>query len=144
MSRRVIVHSLEQARAAIDAAAALGVAVTIESAAGAGTYAGPLWFKALIAEARAAHPEVEVTEVLDCAEQAGTTLAALRAGLKRVRFTGPEERRRVLAEIAAAQGAAVEGASAEPALDLLDERDPEAALRPFLGEKKAAARRVSG
>lgn len=138
MSRRVIVHSLDQARAAVGAAAALGVAVTIESAAGAGAYAGPLWFKALIATAREAHPEVAVSDVLDCAAEAGTTLAALRAGLKRVRFTGPEERRRALAEIAAAQGAVVEGASKEPALDLLGARDPEAALRAFLGTKHAA------
>ncbi|MGO8920724.1 MAG: hypothetical protein ACLQJR_32925 [Stellaceae bacterium] len=138
MSRRVIVHSLEQARAALGAAAALGVAVTIESAAGAGAYAGPLWFKALIAQAREAHPGVAMTGVLDCAEEAGTALAALRAGLKRVRFTGPEELRRALAEIAAAGGAAVDGASAEPALDLLAAHDPDAALHAFLGGNDGA------
>jgi hypothetical protein len=138
VSRRVIVHSLEQARAAIDVAASLGVAVTIESAAGAGAYAGPLWFKALIAQAREAHPEVAVTELLDCAEEAGMVLAALRAGLKRVRFTGPEQLRLRLAEIAAAQGARVDGASAEPALDLLAARDPAAALSAFLGGNETA------
>ncbi len=138
MSRRIIVHSLEQARAALKAAAALRVSVTIESAAGAGAYAGPLWFKALVDEARRAHPAAEAAAVLDCADEAGTTLAALRAGLERVRFTGPQETRRRLAEIAAAQGAAVEGASAEPALDLLAARDPEAAARAFLAGNESA------
>ena len=139
MSRRVIVHSLDQARAALGTAAALGVTVTIESAAGAGAYAGPLWFKALIAQAREAHPGVAATDLLDCAAEAGTALAALRAGLKRVRFTGPEELRRRLQEIAAAQGAAVEGESAGPALDLLTAHDPEAALRAFLGGNDSAS-----
>jgi fructose/tagatose bisphosphate aldolase len=139
VSRRIIVHSLEQARAALAAAAALGTAVTVESAAGAGAYAGPLWFKALIEEARREHPTVAVSAVLDCAEEAGTALAALRAGLERVRFTGPEETRRRLAEIAEARGAAVEGASSEPALDLLAASDPEAAARAFLAGNETAA-----
>ncbi len=138
MSRRIIVHSLEQACAALDAAATLGVAVTIESAAGAGAYAGPLWFKALIAQARAAHPGATASDLLDCAAEAGTALAALRAGLKRVRFTGPEQLRRRLDEIAAAQGAAVEGPDTGPALDLLASRDPAAALRAFLGGNAGA------
>ena len=139
MTRRLIVHSLEQAEAAVAAAAALGRTATIESAAGAGTYAGPLWFKALIEEACRAHPSAPVTAVLDCAAEAGTAMAALRAGLRRVRFTGDEETRQRLQEIAAASGAAVEGASAEPALDLLAERDPAAAARAFLAGNESAA-----
>ena len=138
MSRRIIVHSLEEARAAVAAAAALGATVTLESAAGAGAYAGPLWFKALIDEARRDHPAAAVTAVLDCAAEAGTALAALRAGLARVRFTGDDEIRRRLQEIAAALGAAVDGPSAEPVLDLLAARDPEAALRAFLAGNETA------
>jgi hypothetical protein len=137
VSRRIIVHSLEEAQAALAAAAALGIAVTLESAPGAGAYAGPLWFKALVDEARRAHPAAVATAVLDCADEPGTALAALRAGLARVRFTGPEETRQRLAEIGAALGAAVEGASTEPALDLLAARDPEAAARAFLAGNEA-------
>ena len=43
---------------------------------------------------RAAHPGVAVEAVLDCGDEAGTVLAALRAGFKRVRFTGPSRRAR--------------------------------------------------
>jgi fructose/tagatose bisphosphate aldolase len=131
VSGRIIVHSLEHARAAVAAAASLGVPVTLVSAPGAGAYAGPAWFKALVETAAAAHPEVAVTAVIDCGEEPGTVLAALRAGFRRVRFTGPETARAALAEIVAARGAAIEF-GATPALDLLDVRDAEAACRAYL------------
>jgi hypothetical protein len=133
---RIIVHSLEQARAAVAAAAELGVGVTLVSAAGAGGYAGPLWFTALVDAARHDHPDAAVTAVLDCADEAGTALAALRAAVKQVRFTGPEPVRSRLAEIAAALGAAIESDPVEDALDLLDQRDPKGAALAFLAGNK--------
>ena len=144
MSRRIIVHSLAEARAALAAAAALGVPLTLESAAGAGAYAGPLWFKALIDEAREPYPAVELTAVLDCAEEAGIALAALRAGLKRVRFTGTAAQRERIAEIAETLGASIEGDAAGEALDLLDARDPEAAARAFLARNETGGNGVRG
>ena len=135
---QIIVHSLEQARAAVAAAAELNVAVTLVSAAGAGGYAGPLWFTALVDAARHDHPDIAVAAVLDCADEAGTALAALRAGIKQVRFTGPEPVRARLAEIAAQLGAIIESGAGEGALDLLDARDPAGAARAFLAGSKAA------
>jgi fructose/tagatose bisphosphate aldolase len=134
---RIVVHSLDQARAAVAAAAALDLPVTIASAAGAGAYGGPLWFKALIAEATRDHPDAAVTAVLDCADEAGTALAALRAGLTRVRFTGPEPMRSRIAEIAAALGATVESEAGGQTLDLLDAPDPEGSARAFLAGSKS-------
>jgi len=106
------------------------VPVTITSAAGAGGYAGPLWFKALIEEARRDYPKIDVTAVLDCDDEAGTVMGALRAGIKHVVFTGSDEVRMKLAAIAAAQGAVIEAAP-EDGLDLLDARDPEALCRAW-------------
>jgi hypothetical protein len=134
---RIVVHSFEQARAAVAAAAELSVPVTLVSAAGAGGYAGPLWFKALIEAAQHGHPEAAVAAVLDCADEAGTALAALRAGVKQVRFTGPEPVRLRIAEIAAALGAAIESDPVAGALDLLDQRDPKGAALAFLAGNKA-------
>jgi hypothetical protein len=111
--------------------------VTLASAAGAGAYAGPLWFKALIEEAQRDHPAARVTAVLDCDDQAGTVLGALRAGLKHVIFTGPDSVRAKLAAVAAAQGALIEPATAE-GLDLLDARDPEPLCRAYLARNKTA------
>jgi hypothetical protein len=133
VSARLIVHSLEHALAALAAAAALGTPVTLMSAAGAGAYAGPRWFLALVAEAAREFPGAQYEAVLDCADEPGTVLAALRAGCKRVRFTGGAEPRAKLAEIAALTGATLEGeAERERALDLLGQRDADAACRAFL------------
>ena len=130
--KRIIIHSLAHARAALAAARAREVPITLASAAGAGGYAGPLWFKSVIETARADFPEVEVTAVLDCGGEAGTTLAALRHGIKRVRFTGNEAALASLRDIARELGAEIEAGAPSDALDLLNEPDPEAAVRTYL------------
>ena len=119
--------------AALEAAGELKVPVTLMSAPGAGAYAGPRWFAAVVAEASRVHPGASFDSVVDCADEAGTVLAALRAGCKRVRFAGAPDVRAKLAAIAAAMGAEIEGERAAPALDLLGERDPLAACRVYLG-----------
>jgi len=132
--KRIIIHSLAHARAALAAARALQVPVTLASAAGAGGYAGPLWFKSLVETARADFPEADVTAVLDCGVEAGTTLAALRHGLKRVRFTGNDAALAPLRDIAEQLGAEIETGEAPNALDLLNEPDPAAATRAYLAQ----------
>jgi fructose/tagatose bisphosphate aldolase len=135
VSPRIVVHSLEQARAALAAAVELGVPLTLASAVGAGGNVGPLWFKALIDAAREDHPAVNLTAVLDCADEAGTALGALRAGFKCVRFTGPAEVHARIAAIAAELGATIDQETAPERLDLLDVPDPRGAVRAFLARK---------
>jgi hypothetical protein len=132
VTRRIIVHSLDHAVAAAAASAALQLPVTLQGAPGAGTYAGPTWFLAVVAEAQAAYPGARLDAVIDCADEAGSVLAALRTGCKRVRFSGRADVAARLAEIAAAQGAEIEGGEAVDALDLLGQRDPAAAARAWL------------
>src|SRR3974390_1862641 len=88
--REIIIHSLEHALAACTAAAALKVPLTLASARAAALQSGPQWFKAVIEAAAAAHPDVAVTAILDCAEEPGAVMAALRAGLSRLRFSGSD------------------------------------------------------
>ena len=135
---RIIVHSLAHAEAALAAAADSGRPVMLTSAPGAGFYVGPLWFKALTEEARRRHPGADAASLLDCGDEPGTALGALRAGIKHIRFTGDDATRRRLAEIAAQLDATVEDGEAPPALDLLDARDPVAACRAFLGGNETA------
>jgi len=135
-THRIIIHSLAHARAALDAATALGVPVTLASAAGAGGYAGPLWFKALIEAALRDHPGVSAAAVLDCGDEAGTTLGALRAGIKHIRFTGRGDVRERLAAIAASLGATIESGAPPPALDLLDASDPARLCHAYLAGNK--------
>jgi hypothetical protein len=80
-SRTVIVHGLHDAVAALAEAAVSGNPVTLLSAPGAAAYAGCGWWNAVVAEARAMHPEVPCTNILDCADATGLALAALRIGL---------------------------------------------------------------
>jgi hypothetical protein len=130
--RFIVVHSLGDARTALAAAASLGVGVTLASAPGAGISAGPGWFKAVVEMARDAVPAAEFSCVLDCGDAAGMVLAALRQGLPRVLFTGPDATAARLADIAVQCGAVLERGPLEPRLDLLDQRDPAALCRDFL------------
>ncbi len=129
----IVVHGLAHAKAALAAAAALGVPVTLMSAKGAAGYAGPSWFRAVIEEARAAHPEAEVTAVLDCGDMPGYALAALRDGVAVIRFA--DDTAGKISDIAAQRGARVIAERPE-ALDLAAveraRRDPERACREWL------------
>ena len=138
--RAVMVHSLDQARAAAAAAAALGRPVVLLSAPGAAGYAGPGWFAKLVALAAEAHPEAELGAVLDCADKPGLVLAALRHGLPAVRFTGGRAAATKLAAIAAHTGAKVLTGRIR-ALDLRGHADPGSACRAWLAGDKGAGRR---
>ncbi len=130
--RAITVHSLDHARAALAAAAALGRPVTLVSAPGAAGYAGVAWFRKVVALAAADQPGVTVSAVLDCADKPGLVMAALRQGLSRVCFTGSRAAAAKLSAIATAQGAEIV-ARPRRALDLRGVADPEAACRAWLG-----------
>jgi hypothetical protein len=127
-AKRIIIHSLADARAALAAAWALKSPVVLASAEAAGGYAGPAWFKALVDQARAEFPEARATAVLDCGDEAGT---AGGAALKRLK------------DIAGQMGAAIETGRRPAALDLLDQRDPEAAARVYLAGPPRGVRKSS-
>ena len=72
----VVVHGVEQARAALKP----GYPVLLLSSPGAAGFAGCLWWRGLIAAARASFPATPALDVLDCAAAPGWAMAALRAG----------------------------------------------------------------
>jgi hypothetical protein len=127
----IIVHSVEQALAAAAAASDLASPLVLRSAPGAGSYLGVGWFMALTELLAARFPALTATIVLDCADEAGTAMGALRRGLKHVRFTGRPDVAAKLAAIAAAQGAALDD-DPRPPLDLLGRVDPGADARAWL------------
>jgi hypothetical protein len=127
--REIVLHSLEQARAAMAAAGRLNLPVTLASAPGAALQVGPGWFKAVIEQASEAHPEVAVTAILDCGDQPGAVMAALRAGLTRLRFHGDAALRPKLAAMGA-----IFAEPPEAVLDLLAIREPAAACAAFLNK----------
>ena len=76
----VVVHGLADARRVL----AVGRPATLLSAPGAACYAGCGWWRALVAAAREEIPETETVDVLDCLDQTGRAIEALRHGLRRL------------------------------------------------------------
>jgi len=132
--RPVIVHDIEDARAAVAAAAELGLAsLTLRSAPGAARYLGATVYRDIVRAACGAHPGVAVTAVFDCGADPGLALGALRHGLKVIRLSAASAVRDRIADIAAQSGARLDDGDADqPALDLLDAEDRGAALRAWL------------
>jgi acyl-CoA reductase-like NAD-dependent aldehyde dehydrogenase len=114
----IIIHSLGHAVAALKAAAAAGRRVTLASAPHAGGYAGGGWFRGLVDAAREAVPEARFSALLDCGDEPGSVLAALRSQVEGVIFTGREDVARRLADIARQRGARLETARPIAILDL--------------------------
>lgn len=126
-ARPVRVHGAADARAALAAAAALGVPVALVADAAA----GGLWLRRVLDDAHAAVPGAEACGVLDCGDRAGDAQAALAAGVDAVLFTGPPAVAARLADVAARRRAALLTALPQP-LDLRGARDAEAACRAWL------------
>jgi hypothetical protein len=76
----VIVHGLADARAAL----AVGAPVTLLSSPGAALFAGCLWWREMVAAARADYPHAIATDILDCADGSDTAMGALRSGVCRL------------------------------------------------------------
>jgi len=133
MSNRIIIHSAADALAALSIADQLGVGVTLLSAPGAAAYIGATVFRDMVAAAVKAHPLVAVTAVLDCGDDPGLAMGAMRHGITAVRISNPPEIRAKLKDIAGQRGVLVDEGDG-PVLDLLGMKDPEAALRAWLTE----------
>lgn len=111
----VIVHGLADACAAL----APGRPVTLLSAPGAGAFAGCLWWREMVALARARHPGTVCLAILDCAAAPGRAMEALRLGVQIVVLAKDCPAFATVAAIASAHGARLLG-EAPPALDLAD------------------------
>jgi hypothetical protein len=109
----IVVHGLADAHAALSH----GRPVTLLSAPGAALFAGVGFWQALVAQARAAHPDVTAPDILDCADAAGHALAALRLGQRILILAEGTPGRKAVAAIAAGSGATLLAAR-PPALDL--------------------------
>jgi hypothetical protein len=114
----IIVHSLAHAVAALSAAAQAGRHITLASAPDAGISAGPGWFGTLVAAAREAVPAAQSTALIDCGDDAGAAMAAIRAGIEAIVFTGRADVAERLADIASQTGSRLVTARPAPALDL--------------------------
>jgi hypothetical protein len=118
---QIIIHSLFQATAALTASARAGRPVALLSAPDAGGYVGPGWFKALVAAAREAVPDAPCSTFLDCGDNVGAALAAIRSEVEGVVFTGRPDAAHRLANIARQHGVRFETKRPADALDLVED-----------------------
>ncbi|MEL0106192.1 MAG: class II fructose-bisphosphate aldolase [Rhodospirillaceae bacterium] len=133
----IIVHDLEQATAALQAAAALQQTITLQSAPEAAAYFSPPVFRAMIEQAAAAVPDAKHTAILDCGDQTGLAMNALRHGVQGIRIDCGEDVFAKLVGIAKQTGAYVRPYDDAPALDLNMVEDVTTACRDWLEGIKA-------
>jgi acyl-CoA reductase-like NAD-dependent aldehyde dehydrogenase len=110
----------------------------LTSAPDGGGYVGPGWFKALLAAAREAVPDARCSSLLDCGDNVGAALAAIRAEVEGIIFTGHPNVARRLADIAQQHGVRFETERPANALDLAEDffasqEDLERRCAAFLG-----------
>ncbi|HVC53130.1 MAG TPA: hypothetical protein VND87_14010 [Stellaceae bacterium] len=116
----ISIHSLAQAVAALEISVAGRHAIVLLSARDAGIYAGPGWWAALIEAAREALPAARCAAILDCGDDAGAAMAAIRAGVEAIVFTGRADVAERLEDIATAQGCRLLTERPDALLDLGD------------------------
>lgn len=114
----IIVHTLAHALGALQAAARAGRPIVLLSAPDAGIYAGPGWWAALVEAARAAIPDARALALLDCGDRPGAALAAIRAPVEGIVFTGSGDAARRIAGIARQHGVRFVADRPAAALDL--------------------------
>ncbi len=102
-----VVRDLGEAKAALAAAAARRTPVSLHSPEGFAASGGALYFRAIVAAAARAVPTARYDAVIDCGDEPGRALAALRMGFKTIRLGGRASARRRVVEIAQKLGAAV-------------------------------------
>lgn len=139
--RAVVVYDLAQASAAARMAATANQQILLLSPPGAGAYMGAGYFAALVSGARATAPGARVLGVLDCADDAGWALGALREGIDGVCFRGPKKIAMKIADIAEQQGAVL-FRKRPPALDLAEAPEPDTALCDWLAPAGPRQRRA--
>ncbi|UEM19519.1 hypothetical protein JL100_020835 [Skermanella mucosa] len=127
----VLVHGIDGLRAALAAAASLGRPLTVVSLPGAAGSAGASWFHALVQAGSAEHPDVPLTAVLDCGDQPGHALAALRVGVRHLLLADSVPAWPRVRAIAEAAGATLYGL-AGPVFDPRFFRDPVRGCREWL------------
>jgi len=127
----IVIHTIDHAKAALAVAAERNTPVVLLSAPGAVAYLGATVFRDMVSQAAEENPTAQYQAVLDCGDDPGLAMGAMRHGVKSVCVHVRPEIRAKLAENAEKRGCSVyhrEG----PELDLVDMTNPKAACMAWL------------
>ena len=122
---RIIVHKLDHAVTALTVAHALDCPIALLSAIGAARSSGSAWWRELVNQAQALVPGPSAHWVLDCADEPGMALAALREGITSVSLAAEGPLWSRVSEIAAQCGASLQRPDRANALDLAGSNNPQ-------------------
>ena len=103
-SRNFIVHDLNQGIQLAEMAAKSSIPITIFSPPGGGSSIGPEAFLEIVNLIRSKFPEVKMLAILDCGDDAGVALAAMRRGLNNIHSQLTGEKLKKLKQIALTNG----------------------------------------
>ena len=121
----IVVHEFSHAVAALTAAQAHNRPITILSAMGAVRSAGAGWWRELVTQAGANVPDQAAEWILDCGDEPGMALAALREGVGTIALNASEPIWSRVAQIAVQCDASVLRIDRAGALDLADSNNPQ-------------------
>jgi len=128
-----IVHDREHALAVAAASAETGTPVRVFSPPHGAATLGADVFQAIVAEAHETFPEADISAVLDCGDEPGTALGAIRRGVEAVSLAVQPEARQRIVDIALQSGTEVVERHAE-ALDLAHAAEPTADIRRWISK----------
>ncbi len=131
---RIVVHEISHALAALTAARAQNRSLLILSAPGAVRAAGAGWWRELVTQACDSIPDQSAEWVLDCGDEAGMALAALREGVGTIALDADEPTWSRVAQIAARCDASLLRVSRRGALDLADSNNPQRDCNLYLSK----------
>lgn len=134
LAPQFIIHEYAHARALLEAAVRRNTAITLVSAPGAVRTGGAGWWRALVSQVRNAVPEADVTSILDCADEPGMALAAIREGVEAIAISASYDTINRLSDIAAQSDVTIRAIDWARAHDLASVNDPQAMCENLLRE----------
>jgi len=129
----LIIHNASDALCAAQASDKAQFPIELFSARGAAKSLGPEVFIGIIEAAKRAYPCAHITGILDCGQDAGTAMTALRRGAKEISVDLPLATREKIEDIATRSSARIREYPKQ-ALDLEKLRNPEQSVFSLLME----------
>ncbi|HIJ37333.1 MAG TPA: hypothetical protein HPP80_00425 [Rhodospirillaceae bacterium] len=129
-----MVHSADQAKAALTAALDSDIDVVLVSPPFGAQSLGIAYFQAMLTLARQSVPDAKATAMLDCGDAPGLALAALFAGVEMVRLSADQDMLERLDQIARSLPGKIVDQRPHNILDLAGHANPLMAARHWLNQ----------
>ncbi|MDE0780759.1 MAG: hypothetical protein OSB67_08405 [Alphaproteobacteria bacterium] len=121
-----MVHKLSHAIAVRSAAQIHNVPVLLVSAPGAVRTGGAGWWREMMAQATTTNPHADAKSILDCGDEPGMALAAIREDVEAIALSAPEPAFESVRSIAEQSGTRLQSIHWDDVFDLIGSNNPQA------------------